>query len=155
MNKPTHILLLDLDGVLITTPPWKPDQIDTDDYSMFNSSCVKFLNQLLCEYSFEIWLSSTRRTMKSLDEFNRIFKHRNIKQQITGFVPEYVTCKNRREEITTFLETIGDRSYLIIDDDKSLNTLAEHQKKRFVLTKLTTGFSEEKYQEALIILSNL
>jgi histidinol phosphatase-like enzyme len=41
------VLFLDLDGVLITTPAWKPDEIDSDGYSKFEQSCVDNLNQLL------------------------------------------------------------------------------------------------------------
>lgn len=68
------LLILDLDGVLITTPPWQPDVIDTDGYSNFNEVCTTSLNKILTEYSFEIWLSSSRRIGTSIEEFNRIFK---------------------------------------------------------------------------------
>jgi len=39
MNKTT--LILDLDGVLITTPSWKADEMDADGYSKFNENCIK------------------------------------------------------------------------------------------------------------------
>ena len=42
-----NAILLDLDGVLITTPNWKPDEIHCDGYSVFNKVAVANLNGLL------------------------------------------------------------------------------------------------------------
>ena len=66
-----NLLLLDIDGVLITTPPWKQDVIHNDGYSEFNETNVANLNKLLSKIdNVEIWLSSTRRLKKRLAEFN-------------------------------------------------------------------------------------
>lgn len=88
-----HLLILDLDGVLITTPQWKPDQIGLDGYSEFNINCVNNLNSLLSIVDFEIWLSSTRRTVKSLEKFNEIFKKRNVIQNITEFLQNILALR--------------------------------------------------------------
>ena len=142
------LLILDLDGVLITNPSWKADRIDSDGYSEFNESCVENLNQLLTLAKFEIWLSSTRRTVKNLSEFNLIFKNRGIKKEIVGFLPEYADCKNRKEEILKFISEFKTSDFLIIDDDKSLNGLECGLKRNLVLTELTNGFNLEKLKEA-------
>ena len=42
-----NVILLDLDGVLITTPPWKQDELHDDGYSNFNYLAVDNLNKLL------------------------------------------------------------------------------------------------------------
>ena len=143
------VLILDLDGVLITTPLWKADEIDSDGYSKFNKDCVINLNNLLSDYDFEIWLSSTRRTVKKLTEFNQIFKNRNIKRPISGFLPEYPDCKTRKEEIVKFIEEFKFTDYLIIDDDKSLNELEEIHKEKLILTELQKGFNTEKLELAI------
>lgn len=119
------ILILDLDGVLITTPPWKADEMDADGYSSFNMNCVNNLNTLLSQADFEIWLSSTRRTVKTLQEFNQIFANRKIKKEIGGFLPHYPDCKSRKDEIEKFIEESNISNFLIIDDDKSLNEIHE------------------------------
>ena len=51
-------MILDIDGVLITNPPWKADQILSDRYSEFYETCVGNLNELLNVAEFDIWLSS-------------------------------------------------------------------------------------------------
>lgn len=145
-------LILDLDGVLITTPSWKADEIDSDGYSKFNKNCVDNLNKLLSQSNFEIWLSSTRRTVKTLLEFNQIFKNRNIENEIKGFLPEYQDCKNRKDEITRFIEEYKISDFLIVDDDKSLNGLDENYKENLVLTELQKGFDEEKVSLAIEII---
>lgn len=151
MNKMTpKTLILDLDGVLITTPPWKADEIDLDGYSKFNSACVANLNELLSHQDFTIWLSSTRRTVKTLDEFNSIFRRRNIRTAITGFLPEYADCKSRKEEILRFVNESRISDFLVIDDDKSLNAIHNNLNSSLVLTDLTTGFNDEKLKEALM-----
>lgn len=143
------ILILDLDGVLITTPIWKADEIDSDGYSKFNMHCVYNLNKLLSQSDFEIWLSSTRRTVKTLTEFNKIFENRNIESEIEGFLPEYKECKTRKDEIVRFIEEFKISDFLIIDDDKSLNGLDESHKKKLILTELQKGFDTEKLELAI------
>ncbi|PCJ64858.1 MAG: hypothetical protein COA58_11320 [Bacteroidetes bacterium] len=143
------ILILDLDGVLITTPPWRADEMDSDGYSKFNMNCVNNLNTFLSLSDFEIWLSSSRRTVKTLTEFNKIFENRNIKSCIHAFLPEYPDCKTRKDEILRFINEHKTSDFLIIDDDKSLNGLEERYKEKLILTELQKGFDKEKLKLAI------
>lgn len=146
MNSTKTALILDLDGVLITTSPWKPDIIDADNYSKFNASCIAHLNILLDFGKFDIWLSSSRRERHSLEKFNEIFKYRKIKQPIIGFLPPNTNFDNRCTEISQWIKNEQVQDYLILDDDKSLHEF-EHPK-RLVLTKYMLGFNKEKLEEA-------
>ncbi|MCH2195296.1 MAG: HAD domain-containing protein [Kordia sp.] len=128
---------------------WKADEIDVDGYSKFNMNCVDNLNKLLEQSDFEIWLSSTRRTVKTLTEFNQIFENRHIKKEIKGFLPEYQECNTRKDEIIQFIEEFKISDFLIIDDDKSLNGLNENYKEKLILTELQKGFDTEKFQLAI------
>lgn len=143
------VLILDLDGVLIITPPWKADRIHLDGYSDFNEVCVNTLNQLLSQTNFEIWLSSSRRAVKTLTEFNQIFSNRGIDREIVGFLPEYIDCNNRKEEIVRFIQEFKISEFLIIDDDKSLGGIADNLKPYLVMTELTKGLDKEKFEEAI------
>ena len=146
-------LILDLDGVLITTPTWKSDDMHADGYSDFNVSCVSNLNELLSSHDFEIWLSSTRRTKKSLTEFNSIFRNRNISKEIVGFLPVYNDCSNRKEEVEKFITENNLTCFLIIDDDKSLKSMKQEYQNRLVSTDLTLGFNKDKLYEAILMLN--
>lgn len=149
----SKVLLLDLDGVLILTPPWKSDIIENDGYSAFDKKCVDNLNNLLDAFEFDIWLSSTRRLNKTLKEFNTIFRNRGITQKIKGFVPKYQVKLNRREELTKFITLKTLEAFLIIDDDKSLNGLNDEFKKGLVLTDPYLGFNIQKLHEAYQLLN--
>lgn len=148
MNDST-ILLLDLDGVLIITPPWKSNEIGEDGYSLFDKSCTHNLNELLKLKEFEVVLSSSRRKMKSLEEMNLIFQRRGIGMRISEMLPNYGDAISRKDEITRFLLEREADDYLILDDDKSLNSMREEMKSRLVLTSYLVGFNKEKLTEAI------
>ncbi|WP_291727598.1 HAD domain-containing protein [Bernardetia sp.] len=152
----SNIIFLDLDGVLITTPSWKADQIDVDGYSMFNKKCVENFNLLTENLECEIWLSSTRRMTKNLEEFRKIFSNRNIEKEIAGFLPIPKSYNTPRiDEIESFLRKEKVGNFLILDDDSSLHKLGEENKKYWVRTHLTIGFDSEKLAEAKNIITNL
>lgn len=147
-------LFLDLDGVLITTPSWKSDEIEKDGYSKFDLNCINNLNELLDSYKFQIWLSSTRRKYKTLEEFNKIFNNRGIKGRIVGFLPVYEDCSNRKEELTKFINEKKITKFIILDDANSLNSLEPKLKKKLVNTNYLTGFTKEKLTHAIEIIKN-
>lgn len=143
-----NCIILDLDGVLITTPSWRPDELHSDGYSDFNKTAVENLNGLLSEVNAELWLSSTRRLNKTLKEFNEIFRNRNIKRELTGFLPSGTLGLKRRIEIDSFLNHEAVQNFLIIDDDQSLQELDEMRKAFWVRTDSMLGFNLEKLIEA-------
>lgn len=143
------ILILDLDGVLITTPTWKTDTIASDGYSDFDKNCVIQLNKLLNIHNFEIWLSSSRRKGQTKEFLNTIFHNRGILTPISGFLPNYQDKKSRKEEIELFLENEKETHFLILDDDRSLNGLSKELKSHLILTSYLKGFDTTKLAEAL------
>ena len=143
----TFTLFLDLDGVLITTPIWKPDEIDSDGYSKFEKSCVENLNKLLSIATFEICLTSSRRKMKTLNEFNSIFKNRSIDLAIKSFLPVSDQKTTRKDAIQAYIKTKGLQRYLVIDDDKSLSDWDDEN--TLVQTAYHQGFNTTKLLEAI------
>lgn len=138
------ILLLDLDGVLITTPAWRANELAADGYAVFDTQAVACLNELLAVANCELWLSSSRRKGKSLETFQAIFEARGIVAPLTGLLPVYPSSFSRKEELQAFIPSLQGQDFLIIDDDKSLNGLAPAYKKRLVLTPYHQGFREEQ-----------
>jgi hypothetical protein len=144
-----NVVILDLDGVLITTPPWRQDEMCEDNYARFKSDAVNNLNVLLNEADAELWLISGRRKRKSLEEFNIIFKARNISKELSGMVPVYFEYIPRIEEFKDFINDESIKNFLLIDDDTSLDGLEEDLKNFWVKTHPMIGFSKEKLEEAL------
>ena len=144
-----NVIILDLDGVLITTPPWRSDEFEIDGYSKFNSMAIDNFNMLIecLNFECELWLISDRRRGKSLEQFNEIFKTRNIKKSIDGLVPVYGHI-TRREELEKFISENEFDNFLLIDDDSSLEGL--HDKGPWIKTKSLIGFGIEELNESKI-----
>ena len=146
VHKMKNVIILDLDGVLITTPPWRRDEVENDGYSKFNFMAIEKFNMLTDELSFEyeLWLISDRRRGKTLEQFNKIFKNRNIKKSIDGFVPIYGYI-SRKEEFEKFIHENEFDNMILIDDDSSLDGLID--KSSWIKTKSLIGFGIEELNE--------
>lgn len=140
-----NVVILDLDGVMITTPSWKADNIHQDGFSMFNESASECLDKL-SNVNAELWLISDRRKGYTLEQLNTFFKNRNIKIKLSGLVPVYGNV-SRIVELFKFLKEESPENYLIIDDDSSLDGLED--KSFWIKTQPLIGFNEEKLNEAL------
>ena len=142
--KMNNIILLDLDGVLITTANWRADDIHEDGYSDFDDECVQKLNTLADETGYDIVLSSDRRRGVGIEKMNERFKARGVEKPIIAYVPDYnegtdAVWLNRRQEIEMFLEEFKPDNYLILDDDKSLSGASEEIKSNWIQTYMSIG----------------
>ncbi|MEL6658451.1 MAG: HAD domain-containing protein [Bacteroidota bacterium] len=146
----TSALILDLDGVLITTPSWQSDILHVDGYSEFNQDCVDNFIVLLdwIGNDIQLWLSSSRRATKTKKEFDEIFFNRGIRKALSGFLPIRETKMKRCDEIKAFLAEKHFDYYIILDDDSSLEGLNETQRKSWIRTYPLVGFDSSKLNEA-------
>jgi hypothetical protein len=117
-----NIILLDLDGVMITTKSWESDFILSDNFAEFNPKAVIKLNQLLKETGYNIILTSARRYVHDIDQMNSFFKTRGIEGKIIEYLPLYdLNLRySRFDEVMRFIQKYRPENYLVIDDDKSL-----------------------------------
>ena len=143
-----NVVILDLDGVLILTPPWKSDKIDVDGYSEFDKQSVTNLNILMSKIDAELWLSSNRRFGMTLEKFRQIFIYRKIEAPLIGFLPLNNLNTLRKDEVNIFLDQEHVNNFLILDDDKSLNSLPLERRLFWVATDPMIGFNSEKLNEA-------
>ena len=125
------ILLLDIDGVLETSPIWKKPEFLEDKFYKFNENSQKYLIEIIEKIKPEIILTTTHRINFNLDEWNEIFKLRGIYvSKITKInnAKNITEIKNRNIEIEEWFTKNKTANFLIIDDDKSLNNLTEELK---------------------------
>ena len=64
------ILLLDIDGVLETSPIWKKPEFLEDKFYKFNENSQKYLIEIIEKIKPEIILTTTHRINFNLDEWN-------------------------------------------------------------------------------------
>jgi hypothetical protein len=137
------MILLDFDGVMITTPPWKKLEIADDGFIKFNDNAANSLTKILSETDASIILTTTHRIRFSDNQWANIFAKRGlIPRSITilNNISTIAEMKNRAIEISEWVAANDPNiNYVIIDDDKILNSLPAEIKARWIKTDSMTG----------------
>lgn len=150
------VILLDIDGVLVTNPPWKKPDFAADGFMLFNTNATKNLAALIAETNAAVILTSTHRVNYSPVQWLEIFESRGIILKNIFKLNEVTKMhqmSTRAEEIQEWADRkTGNENYVIIDDDKSINNLPVHIKNKCVLTDSLIGFDDAAKNKALAIL---
>jgi hypothetical protein len=150
------IILLDIDGVLVTTPPWRATEILADGFMKFNDKAATNLKRLLLETGSDTVLTTTHRIHYSIETWKCIFNERGV---LTNSISKLNSKSSinemldRASEIKEWFDSGGDKhNFVIIDDDLSLSGLPAVLKDRCVMTKSLIGLDEEATNHAIRIL---
>ena len=149
-------ILLDIDGVLVTTPPWRSAEILADGFMKFNNKAASNLQRLIVETNANIVLTTTHRINYPIDTWKDIFRLRGIFTNSISKLNDkssIQTMSDRATEIKEWFDKDGDNhNFAIIDNDLSLNDLPVIIKDKWVMTKSLIGLDEEARLNALKIL---
>ena len=136
------LILLDIDGVMLSASSWKPVERLDDGFSNFSPRAVSNLQRIISETGASIVLTTSHKSTYSLPQWHKIFKKRGIDVSIVGKLDDNTTFLSRKEEILNWqLKNKGINNYVIIDDDKSLNGLPINIKEKVVLTSPMVGLT--------------
>lgn len=150
-----NYILLDLDGVMITTPSWRMAEMLDDGFSDFNPRAVVQLNRIITQTSIAIILTTSHRHSYSVEAWHQLFE----KRAILHTVIEIMLSTNdftasRASQISEWYQKEGkEKNFVAIDDDTSLNGLDTEIKSRCVLTKPMVGLDEPSADLAIQILN--
>ncbi|HMG08229.1 MAG TPA: HAD domain-containing protein, partial [Mucilaginibacter sp.] len=72
------VILLDIDGVLVTEPSWKKVETDPDGFMLFNKRSAENLAFILSETNAAVVLTTTHRISFNLDKWIEIFASRGL-----------------------------------------------------------------------------
>lgn len=149
-------LLLDFDGVLITTPVWKPASIAADGFIAFDENCVANLNRVVTLGAIDtIVLTTTHRIRYSAEAWQQLFERRGItieKLEKVNSCNSITTMQLRRDEIVAWAKDKDPSEYIILDDDNGLQGLPAHIKERWIKTDSLLGLTNDKANAVLNIL---
>ena len=137
------LVFLDIDGVMVPAKSWERPLLLDDGFPAFSDKAVKALKRLISEGA-TIMLTSSHKSNYSIVEWKRIFENRGIHIPSIDRLPENTNKLNRRVEILNWLiDNPINESYLILDDDASLNDLPASIKEHFVQTSSYIGLTED------------
>ncbi len=144
------LILLDIDGVMLSASSWKPVEKLDDGFSNFSPRAVSNLQRIISETGASIILTTSHKSTYSLYQWHNIFKKRGINVSILGKLDDNTTFLSRKEEILNWqFKNKGINDYVIIDDDKSLNGLPSIIKEKVVLTSPMVGLTNDDALSAI------
>ena len=93
------LILLDIDGVMVTGNSWKRPEFLNDGFPAFSNRASSALQKMISETSADILLTTSHKSNYSIDEWKNIFNLRGIKIRNIYSLPENKTYLSRKEEI--------------------------------------------------------
>lgn len=153
--KITMKILLDFDGVMVTTPTWQTVEHLDDGFMAFNEYCAKNLAEVLVLTQADIVLTTTHRIHYDEEKWRQLLHNRGLfTNQITKVnqAKTFTDLSVRCSEVIAWVTANPNENYVIIDDDKSLRELPSTIKERWVETDFHKGLTVEGKTKALSIL---
>ena len=148
------LILLDIDGVMVTANSWKKPEFLNDGFPIFSSKAAHALQRIISETSANILLTTSHKSKYSISEWFKIFELRGIRVNKIDRLSENVSYLNRKEEILNWFNSkLDHEKFVIIDDDKSLNGLPLFLKEHLTLTSPLVGLTDELATEAIVNLN--
>ena len=146
------LLFLDIDGVMVPAKSWLKPELLNDGFSAFSSKAIAALQSIISEGT-TIVLTTSHKKNYTLHQWKQIFKTRGIDVAKIQTLKANTNNLNRKDEITRWFykKNLND-SFVILDDDKSLNDLPEHLKSHLVLTNPIVGLTQDQVEEIRKIL---
>ena len=151
------ILLLDIDGVLETSPSWKQPEFLEDKFYKFNENSRKNFIEVINKINPEIILTTTHRINYNLTKWNKIFELRGInvsKISKINNAKKATDIKKRNVEIEEWFLNNRTAEFLILDDDKILNELTDNLKNRWIQIDPMLGITESIRDQILERINN-
>lgn len=148
------LILLDIDGVLVPANSWRKPEILDDGFPAFSSMAANALKYILDVTKANILLTTSHKSNYSVAQWRAIFANRGISLHQLDTLPENTGHLTRKHEVTAWYsnEKNKNQHFVIIDDDKSLNALADPLKERLVLTSGFVGLTFELADKAVKLL---
>lgn len=148
------LILLDIDGVMVPANAWKQPEFLDDGFPMFNTRSVKALQKILIETNASILLTTSHKTKYKVAQWRDLLKSRGINAKKIHRLNSNSLSVSRKDEILEWYtkKHIANEEFVIIDDDKMLNTLPADIKNNLILTSPSVGLTDDLADEAISIL---
>ena len=153
------IIFLDFDGTM-NTEYYElilriSGQPSIDAYgTVFDPECVWYLKQIIDKTGAKIVVSSSWKSIMTLDELIDMWKKRDLPGEVIDTTPCALEWGNRGEEIDLWLKACDEECQYVILDDIDESCFNEHQLSRLVVVDPVQGLNEEAAERAIEILND-
>ncbi|MCF6308234.1 MAG: hypothetical protein L3J09_09780 [Flavobacteriaceae bacterium] len=148
------LILLDIDGVMVPASNWKRPEFESDGFPRFSRKATNSLQRIISETGAGILLTTSHKSNYLIREWINIFSTRGVKNVTIKKLNKNTSHLNRREEVMRWVANSSVKEFVIIDDDKILNSLPSRLKSRLVQPSATVGLNEELADSAIKILNS-
>lgn len=137
------LILLDMDGVMIPAKGWKAPQLLPDGFPAFSTAAAEVMRELVRLYQPTVVLTTSHKSNFTEAKWNSIFEARGIYIEHLTTLPDNKSNLTRKDELLAWFATNNVKdSFIIIDDDKSLNDLPVYLKEHLVQTSSHIGLTQ-------------
>jgi hypothetical protein len=141
------LIFLDIDGVMVPAKGWKSPELLSDGFPAFSSEACHVLQSLLKDDSTVV-LTTSHKSNYTIDEWKQIFKNREINIKNIDCLEKNINNLSRKDEILNWFNAHKmEEDFLIIDDDKSLDSLPPSLKENLILTSPYIGLRTQHLQQ--------
>lgn len=148
------LILLDIDGVMVPASNWKRPEFEIDGFPRFSRKATTSLQKIISETGAEILLTTSHKSSYHVGQWRNMFSIRGVLNTKISKLNKNSNHLTRREEVMRWVAKSNEREFVIIDDDKTLNSLPPRIKSRLVQTSATVGLNEELANSAIRILKS-
>ena len=147
------LIFLDIDGVMVPAKSWKSPELLNDGFPAFSSKATRVLQSLISEDTI-VMLTTSHKSNHSIDEWKNIFLKRGINIEKIQSLDNNIDNISRKDEILNWFNVNNvNEDFIIIDDDKSLNSLPSYLKVNLILTSSLIGLIDEHLIDIKAILN--
>lgn len=147
------LIFLDIDGVMVPAKGWKNPELLNDGFPAFSSKSSRALQSLMSKDTTVI-LTTSHKSNYTIDDWESIFRKRGINIEKIKTLDSNANNLSRKDEISNWFKANNiNEPFVIIDDDKSLNSLPDFLKKNLILTSPLIGLTDEHLENIRTILN--
>ncbi|WP_133995875.1 HAD domain-containing protein [Dinghuibacter silviterrae] len=147
------LIFLDIDGVMVPAKSWQRPELLNDGFPAFSKKASHALKRLISDDT-TVMLTTSHKSNYTVDEWRNIFSNRGIDVKEIESLGNNERNLSRKDEIVEWFASHDiSEDFIIIDDDKSLNSLPPFLRKNSIITSPTIGLTDNDLKDASAILN--